>query len=90
MNNIKQNNIEGINEIIKYLEELKNSKDIEQYRITLKGDIYAKRDMTKRMVETQRNGERTIITIEKGLLMDTVVDHIGTKVLRDDTNYDFI
>lgn len=87
MNNVRENNIKGINLIIEFLEEIKNSKDIEKYQIYIDTDYYYKRDHTSKngRVETSKNGSKIVITIAKGKLINEEIDFIGTKIIKDDT-----
>ena len=67
----KKDNIKGIDTIIEILQNIKNGKDIEKYKLAAEIKTYCMRDHTKGpFVKTSKIGSKIEIVISEGILSD--------------------
>ncbi len=78
MSNIRDDNIQGIDAIIEYLQKLKKDKNLDKYRIEVDITPYYEEDYTKgSYVEHTKIGSKTTITIKEGITRNMKNTYLG-------------
>lgn len=80
------NNLEKINEIIKYFEILKNREDLEQLRIQVEGYPFTHKTEKGYFEFSKVIGVRTTITIQEDSDFNITENDLGTFIDGDEQN----